>query len=199
MKTIIKKALPEYKKDFAKLILISAPYFPLLFGKKIEQILQQLFIHPKNLFSFKHTFFAKNNKRCIGMVLVYSGKDKKSENLTTGILLFKKTGFFLIKKILTLMKFNATIGQIKNNEFYISNLAVYPNYRKIGIGQKLIKIIEKQAISSKTKKIILDVEHNNNQDINLYKKLKYKKKKKFFIPIQKGKILSFYRMEKEIT
>ena len=52
-----RKAIIADDKDFAELVLVSAPYFQILFGDKIKIVLQGLFRCPANLFSFEHVYF----------------------------------------------------------------------------------------------------------------------------------------------
>jgi len=56
---IVRKSTIDDDRNFAELMLISAPFFPVLFGNKIEMVLQDLFRCPSNLFSFKHVYFAE--------------------------------------------------------------------------------------------------------------------------------------------
>ena len=65
----IRKALLEDEKDFADLIVVSAPYFPGLFGKEVRTIAQRLFRQCRNLFDFlgKVPVLMKFNK-AVGMM-----------------------------------------------------------------------------------------------------------------------------------
>lgn len=195
----IRKATFADDKNFAELMVISAPYFPLIFGNKTQTLLQKFFRHPFNLFSFKHIYFAEIDKEKAGMILGYNWQTKKQENLRTGFLFFKKMGIiYLLKKFLLLIKFHATVGKVNNGEYYISNIALYPKFRKLGIGKRLMLEAEREAKMAYAEKIILDVEKDNIGAITFYKNLGYKIIKKFSIPLQKDNILHFYRMAKEI-
>ena len=200
MKNItIRKAELGDKKDFAELVLISAPYFLELFGDKVKTTLQELFQYQSNLFSFEHVYFAEVEGKRAGMILGYDWLVRKRESLRTGFLLFKEMGLRTICKFLTLMRFNATIGKVYDGEYYISNIAIYPQYRGQGVGKELILKVEIKAKMFGLEKIVLDVEKENASAINFYRKLGYKAIKEFSLPLQRNKILSFYRMTKQIT
>lgn len=184
--------------DFSELLLLSAPYFPTLFGGKIKIILQDLFRHSSNLFSFKHSHIAEIDGKIAGMILGYDGKTKKRENLKTGLLFFKEMGIGMIFKLKSFLKLNATVGSLNIDEYYISNVAVYPRYRGKGIGKKLMSIAEEEAKMADKKRMVLDVEKDNTVAIGLYKKLGYKIIKEFSITLQNNKNLYFYRMIKEV-
>ena len=195
---IMRKAMPDDGKDFAELMLMSASYFPILFGDKIKTVLQDLFHSCFNLFSFKHVYFIEVDGEKAGMILGYDWQVKKRENLRTGFLLFKKIGVNILGKFLSLIKFNATVGRMHDGEYYISNIATYPRYRGRGMGKALILEAEKEAKMVAAKRIVLDVEKENISAVNFYLKLGYKMIKEFSISLQRDKILHFYRMTKEM-
>lgn len=193
-----RKANINDDKDFAELVLISAPYFNLLFGNKIKVVLQYLFRSNLNLFSHEHVYIAEHDGKKLGMILGYTWKDKKDENFRTGLLLFKQIGAVLLKNFLVLLKFNVTVGKVSDGEYYISNLATYLNSRGMGLGKKLIRQAEQVAKISGAKMIVLDVERDNFIAINLYEKLGFNKTKKFSISLKRNGVLNYYRMEKAL-
>lgn len=195
---LIRKANPNDGGDFAKLILLSSPYFPFIFGDGIEDTLQKIFCLPENLFSYKHTYFAEVNNKNVGLILGYDFKTKYKENFKTGFLLFKEIGRIFLTKISPLLKFNFTIGKLNKNEYYISNVAVYPEFQGKGIGKKLILHVETDAKKTLSKRIVLDVEKDNIKAIDFYKSLGYEIENEFKIKLSKTKTLNFYRMVKNI-
>lgn len=121
--TTIRKGSPKDSRDFAELMLISAPFLPKIFGGRIKTVLQDLFCYCSNLFSFEHVRFAEVDGELAGMILGYDWKIKKREILRTGFLLFKKMGISILSKLLLLLRFNARIGELHDGEYYISNIA----------------------------------------------------------------------------
>jgi hypothetical protein len=79
----VRKATLDDNEDFTKLMLLSAPYFLILFGDKIKLALQDLFRYQSNLFSFKHVYFIEVDGEKAGMILGYDWRNKKRENLRT--------------------------------------------------------------------------------------------------------------------
>ncbi len=194
----IEKANISDAKYFSELILVSAPYFPLLFGRKIKTVLEYLFSSQDNLFSYKHVYFGTINTKKAGMILSYNYQTKKKENLRTGILLLRYVGVNILTKLLILMKFNATVGRLDKEEYYISNIATFSEFRGMGIGKKLMLVAEDDAKRNNAKRIVLDVEKENITAITFYKKLGYQRTKEFSIPLGKD-ILHFYRMTKKLV
>jgi len=194
----IRRGALEDSKNFAELMLISAPYFVILLGNKIEAVLQNIFRCRSNLFSFEHVYFAEVDGEKTGMILGYDWQVKKRESLRTGFLLFKEIGVSILCKFSTLMKFNATLGKVCDGEYYISNIAIYPQYRGEGLGKRLILEAERAVKTVGAEKMVLDVEKENIGAINFYRKFGYKVIKEFSISLQRNKILNFYRMTKQI-
>jgi len=86
----IRRGALEDSKNFAELMLMSAPYFPILFGNRIKIVLQELFCCHANLFSFEHVHFAEIDGEKVGMILGYDWQVKKLENLRTGFYYLKR-------------------------------------------------------------------------------------------------------------
>uniref|UniRef100_A0A7C6ED94 N-acetyltransferase n=1 Tax=candidate division WOR-3 bacterium TaxID=2052148 RepID=A0A7C6ED94_UNCW3 len=194
----IRKAVPDDGKDIGELMLLSAPYFSILFGNNIKKVLQDLFRHPKNLFSLEHIYFAEVGGENAGMILGYDWQVKKRENLKTGFLLFKKIGFGILDKLFLLLRFNSTVGRLSYGEYYISNIATYPKFQRRGVGKRLLLEAEKEAKIVGAERIVLDVEKENNSAINFYQKFGYKMIDEFSISLSRDKILNFNRMIKEM-
>ncbi len=198
----IRKANISDTRYFSKLVILSAPYFPLLFGRKIKIVLEYLFSSSGNLFSHEHVYFGVINTKRAGMILSYSWQTKKKENLRTGlllfILLFRYIGIDILNKLPVMMKFNATVGKLNEEEYYISNIAVFHEFRRRGIGKKLMLIAENNARISNAKRVVLDVERDNISAITLYKQLGYQIVEEFSIPLNRYETLYFYRMIKGI-
>ena len=195
---IVRDAVAEDHVDAAELILLSAPYFRVLFGDRVKNVLQNLFCDQSNLFSFMHVCFAEVDGARAGMILSYDKQAKKHENSGTGYLLFKKIGVRMFRKIFILLKFNRTVGSLSDGEYYISNIATYPHFRGLGVGHKLVTEVEREALLSGSEKIVLDVEKENITAIAFYKRMGFRVLEEFSIPLSANLILHFQRMIKKI-
>ncbi|MGQ9845191.1 MAG: ribosomal protein S18-alanine N-acetyltransferase [Caldisericia bacterium] len=96
---------------------------------------------------------------------------------------------------------NVVIGYIGSwflsDLIHITTLAVHPDYRRKGIGEKLMNYILDIGKKEKYKTCVLEVRLSNEKAINLYKKLGFKidKIKKEYYPDNKE---DAYYMVKEI-
>lgn len=194
----IRRATRDDSDDFLRLILMATPYFPELFGKGAHA-LQWLFIKRANLFSYAHTYFIEVEGANAGMLLGYDWKTKKRENLRTGALLLKAVGPRMFAKSRQLMNFNRKIGKIPPRSYYISDIAIYPEFRGKGLGKRLMETAEKEAKDAGARVIVLDVEKENKGAVEFYKKLDFAVREEFSIPLSRKRRLNFYRMEKRIT
>ena len=160
---------------FAQLIVISAPlFFPVLLGPHLDNFMENAYQKSINLFSHQHTWFIEAQGKITGMLLGYTGDVKRDEGLPTGLLFFKhfiKYGFF--QKIIFLLKSQNFFPKVKRDDFYISNLAVFPEYQNRSTGTCLLKFAEPEALNNGCTSMVLDVEAENQRAIKLYQKNGY--------------------------
>ncbi len=171
---VIRKGFPEDAPDFANLALLSDPLlFPAIFGSGVRGVMQNLFRQRRNLFSFEHSYFIEVDGKKAGMILGYDWKTQREEEWRTGLLLIKfmKLGFFT--KILSLLRALSIVDRAEDNEYYISNVAVYPEFRGANLGANLLLKTEEEAKSCGAENIALDVDVNNEGAIRLYDRLGY--------------------------
>jgi len=171
---IIRKGKAEEAQDFSQLILLStATFFPSIFASNTEEVMRKMFQQPGNLFSFEHSYFIEVNDKIVGMALGYNWEEKRREELHTGLLLVKYLKWSFFTRIFYLLKAQGIVGKVSENEYYLSNIAVYPEFRALGLGTKLFSEIKRESEKTDANKIVLDVETNNQRAIRLYERLGY--------------------------
>jgi len=196
---IIRKGKIEDARDFSHLILLSAPvFFPSLFGDNVSEVMENLFRYPGNIFSFEHSYFVEMEKKIAGMVLGYTWKERDQEELNTGFLLFKYLGWDILTRVPYLLRVQSILGKLVAGDYYISNIAVYPEFRGCGLGTRLLEKMEEEAVERGCKMIVLDVEADNRGAIRLYQKLGYNAGEGSSVVKIKGKSFEFFRMRKNI-
>jgi len=171
---IIRKGRTEDAQDFSQLILLStATFFPSIFASNTEEVMRKIFQQPGNLFSFEHSYFIELNDKIAGMALGYNWEQKRREGLHTGLLLVKYLKWSFFTRIFYLLKAQGIVGKVSKNEYYLSNIAVYPEFRALGLGTKLFSEIKRESEKTDANKIVLDVETNNKRAVRLYERLGY--------------------------
>jgi ribosomal protein S18 acetylase RimI-like enzyme len=197
---IIRRGKIKDAQDFSSLILISAPiFFPSLFGHNILDAMKGLFQHPKNLFSFEHSYFIEVDGKIAGMSLGYTWNENRQERLYTGLLLMRYLKWDIIVQSSYLLKIQDILERPGEGDYYLSNIAVYPEFRGLGLGTSLLKKMEVEAKEKGCNRIILDVEVDNKRAMRLYERLGYSIEKSSSILNIKGKDFRFFRMRKIIN
>ena len=155
--------------DIARLVLVSAERFlPAVFGTGIEAAVCALAAGRGTLFSHAHCWIAEAGGSTAGIMLGYSGREKAAEDPATGWGLLRTLGVGLVRRLGRLLVLQRTIGKLGADEFYVSNVAVYPDFQGRGIGSALLAAAERAAGDTGAAWIVLDVETDNLSAIRLY-------------------------------
>ena len=160
--------------DISRLVLVSAERFlPAVFGTGIEAAVCILAARRGTLFSYAHCWIAEAGGSTAGMLLGYSGREKAAEDPATGWGLLRTLGFGLVRRLGRLLVLQRTIGKLKQDEFYVSNVAVYPDFQGRRIGSALLSAAERAASDAGAARLVLDVEADNISAVRLYQRRGY--------------------------
>ena len=171
---LIRRGTLHDSDDFASLILISSPtLFPAVFGAEAGNILKALFRHRHNPFSFQHCLFIEVGGKNAGMMLSYDWQTANRERLKTGLLLLKYMKTQVLIRLSTLLETHTVLSKIGDGEYYVSNLAIYPEHRGLGLGTRLLVEAEDEAKKFGAGRVVLEVETDNRDAIRLYEKIGY--------------------------
>ena len=178
-------------EDFTRLVMMTGKqFFEATFGKEVEQMLARLFVEDKNLFSHQCTWFGIIDRRIFGLIVAYSYDYARKHRLNTGKLMLKQIGFF---RLFSLIKIDRVLGKYSKGDFYLSNLAVYPQFRSMGLGKKFIEFSFHLARQNGCERIMLDVEKQNTVAKSLYYKMGFDKIKEGIVKMGK-RVFIFERM-----
>jgi ribosomal protein S18 acetylase RimI-like enzyme len=195
----IRSATATDAPDIARLVLVSAERFlPAVFGTGIEAAVCILAAGRGTLFSHAHCWIAAAGASTAGMLLGYSGKEKSAEDPATGWGLLRTLGLGLVRRLGRLLVLQATIGKLTADEFYVSSVAVYPDFQGRGIGSALLAAAERAAGDAGAASIVLDVETDNLSAIRLYGSRGYAASGATSPLRAEGYTFSFLRMGKPI-
>ncbi len=162
-------------QDFADLFLICAPeYAPALFAGKHEVVTRNCFRHRKNLIGFEHTHFLKIQGRTAGMIVAYGWPAKKAQSMRSGLLTVRYMKWAFLKRVKDLQWSDQVLGKMDEETYYISNLALYPEYRNQGLGAELLVHGETMARQSGARKLDVDAELNNDGAVRFYRRFNMK-------------------------
>jgi len=171
-------------------------------------VLEELFAHSGNRFSYQCARLAKTiNGDVVGMILAYPCSDTVSLHLIMGRQLIPMYGvrdsFLFLRNALLLVLSVFSPSQsmaCRRDEYYISTLAVLPEFQGMGIGTMLLSYTEDEARRAGFAKCSLGVDIDNGRAVRLYKHLGYKAVETVKVKYFSERIGSrgFHRMVKDL-
>jgi len=195
----LRSAKPLDSKEVIELIFITGlDVFNYMFGKKAMDVLSYLFERKYNLFSFMHCIVAEIDNEISGIILAYEYEVIEKESKNTGRLIIKYYGHDFIFRVINLIKLGRIISDLNEEDYYISNLAVFEKYRGQGIGKRLIDFATEEAKRLGKSQLALDVESDNKNAIAFYYHLGFKNKGRKTINFWFNRKVSLFRMIKDV-
>lgn len=158
---ILEKAKKSDVKDIVELIYITEPKPEMEWGfdsdEERKEILKKLVEIQDNRFSLNNILIARKNSKLVGMALLIEGKDmdrltinSRKQIRNKQKKLFNKLGYMYNE-----IKSYFFYEECKEDEFYISNIAVKKEYRGNGYAKMMIHQIYKLARKKGYKKVSL--------------------------------------------
>jgi ribosomal protein S18 acetylase RimI-like enzyme len=209
MTSKLRKPYNNESDDCSKLIYISGPnllsYIYIEKEPKIYELLKTFFKNPGNTFSKENIIVEEENGKIRGLVLAHPVSNLKQfiinelksiKNTKKGLLNFLITLF----KMLSRFKLVIYYPRLKNDELFICNLAVFKEYRGMGIATKLLEKTEEMAMEKGLNKLSLYVEIDNSNAKRVYEKFGFQEVNKAVFPKKYNKynLFGFFKMIKEI-
>ncbi|KAF2957232.1 hypothetical protein AS159_09380 [Thermotoga sp. Ku-13t] len=185
------RAEPREAQEFVELTLMSGEKFlETLFGLNVEDILRRLYVEASNLFRHECCVFARSEQKIVGMMLGYDHSYAKKNRLRTGKLLIEQLGLL---KLFRLIKLDRALGKHEKGEFYLSNFAIYPQYRGKGFGKEMLEYCLDWAKKLGCSTMRLDVEKDNEIAMRLYSKMGFEVERESTIKLA-NRTFEFLRM-----
>jgi len=150
-------------------------------GYSTLQVLASLFLRPRNRVSIDLAYVAEHAGQVAGLILAYPGRLLTRLNWMTG---WHYSRIFGLASIIRLARLQSIYGDLKEtetDEFYISNLAVFPEFQGQGIGTELMAYAEEMARTSGLLKCSLIVAFGHDNACHLYDHLGYKGVRSYLI------------------
>ncbi len=198
----LRKGSPEDACDFPELVLSTGPeLLPALFGSEpnVRNVVRRSFQHVRNTFSYEHSHFIEVNGETAGMASAFTCDQMKREQLRTALFIMRYLKFSFLTQIIYMYRSSQIMVQITQGDSYLAYIAVYPKFRSLGLGTKLLQRIGDEAQAAGSKRLVLDVEIDNEKAIDLYKRLGYTIELKSPVLKIRDKDFEFFRMSKDIA
>ena len=197
--TIEQPRSAAHSQDFSELCLISGPEFmPALFGGTHQRVARNLHRYRGNMFSYQHTRFAMVDGKVAGLMQCYDWVANRQEQLKTTLLIARYMRSRFIARMRPLQWSGQVLGRMDDGTFYISNMAVYPDYRGQGLCTALLQRAEEEARGSQATSIALDAETDNEYAIRQYRRFGMNAAGQPRGTVIDGRHFEFIRMSKDI-
>jgi ribosomal protein S18 acetylase RimI-like enzyme len=149
-----------------------------LFGRGKDhpalQVISELSRYPENRVSHTLAHLAERNGQAVGLLLSYPGAQLTRLNLMTGWHLLKTQGLLATLRLAGIQPAYGNLKECAGDEYYVSNLAVLPDFEGQGIGTRMMAYAEELALSTGLQKCSLIVAFNHEHARKLYERLGYK-------------------------
>jgi ribosomal protein S18 acetylase RimI-like enzyme len=175
----IRPALPSDSSHVARLIYLTMGIeadwlFGQAKGHPTHQVLTELSAHKKNRVSFSLAYMAERDGQIMGLLLAYPGRMLSQLDRQTGWDILRLLGLTTFIHLARSQSAYDDLIEAKADEFYISNLAVFPDFEGQGVGSRLMGHAEELARASGLLKCALIVSFVHEKARQLYERLGYK-------------------------
>jgi len=165
------------------------------------QVVAGFFRKANNRFSYRLTYLAEIDGHTAGLLLVFPGRDTFRLVLPMAWQIF---GFYNPWEMLRLIA-RAPMAvegeETRPDEFYVSHLAVLPEFRRQGVGRALLTHADTLALGAGLAKCSLCVDIDNSNAQHLYQSHGYQVVKTVNTPWLKNRLQTrgYHRMVKPLT
>ena len=182
---------------FFDMLVASTPEYNDLLGADARPVMAGIYRKRGHLFSFEHARFAECQGRTAGMVLGYDWRARQDQTLTTGILLLGQMRIRHLSLIPLFLTGASKVCQVREGEFFISNIAAYPQFHGGGVGAALLHDASGRARARGARALVLEVKESNKRAVRFYEKNGFGIDSQFAVSLKDTEFL--YRMIKKIA
>jgi ribosomal protein S18 acetylase RimI-like enzyme len=166
----LRDAAPLYEEGvvFARYLDDIAPFYRVMLGRRVVEIIGKAFTQPDHDLSYQNTIFAERDGTIVGMI---SGYATERHRRSVGPPLREALGGRALRmRIMARLMARQQwfLGTYASGDFYIQGFAVDEDLRGQGIGSALMDAMEHRARASGSKRLILNVGAKNERARRLY-------------------------------
>jgi ribosomal protein S18 acetylase RimI-like enzyme len=166
----LRNANPLYEEGlvFARYLDAIAPFYRVMLGRRVVDIIAKAFTQRDHDLSYQNTIFAERDGAIVGMI---SGYVTERHRRSVGPPLREVLGGRALRmRIMARLMARQQwfLGTYANGDFYVQGLAVDEDLRGQGIGSALMDAMEQRARELGSKRLILNVGAKNEVARRLY-------------------------------
>jgi ribosomal protein S18 acetylase RimI-like enzyme len=171
-----------------------------LFGRNVQTLLRHLQAEQANPYSSGNTLViakeAPSPAAVVGALVGSLARAGRRTNLHTAALLFRWSGLGVLARLPGLARAGKALEGLKPDDFYLSHIAVLPEYRGHGVGRELLLAGEEHARKRGAHRVVLDVEEHNEGARAFYARLDYRTASVIRVNLGRRGVFSFLRVVK---
>ena len=168
-------------------------------GHSTQDVLAGLFTSPRGRFSYHYAAIAEWDGQPAGFLVAYPSQRMPCLDLEMGGLLLARFSIADIIRSVWPKRAFARVREAGRGEYYISNLAVSPQFEGRGIGSRLLAYVDERARKLRLKKCSLLVDVHNDRARNLYERSGYRILHTWKIQLPDGTLDGVHRMLKHLA
>ncbi len=175
----IRPAIPSDADPVARLIYLTMGIeADWLFGRgrgySSLEVLERLFLRQGNRVSYDQSNLIEQDGKVAGLIIAYPGEMLLRMNKMTAWQMLQMFGLAASLRLIARQPAYGDLNETESDEFYISNLAVFPEFQGLGIGKRLMTYAEELARASGLQKCSLIVSFGHEKARHMYEQLGYK-------------------------
>lgn len=192
-------ATPERAREGAELAFLAGEkLIPAIFGPDALAFWEKAFRHRRCGFSYEHSWFLDINGKPLGIAVGYDYQTQKKEELRTFLIMLKCLKWTFFTQRNELRQSGEIMAKINEGDYYLSNLAVYPEYRGQGYGTMIMDSMEDMAAEAGCQRMVLDAEVVKERTLHFYKRRGYEVEETLPVLKTRSGDFALYRMVKEV-
>lgn len=144
-------------------------FFRLWLGRRSTDIIATAFLEPDHDLSFQRVTFAEWGGSVVGMVAGYSAEQHQRSSDRP----FKRAAGFSPRMVVGAVVFAPllrVLDTVEEGDFYLQAIAVDSEQRGRGVGGALLEWVEKRAVASGARRLVLDVSAKNQPARRVYER-----------------------------
>ena len=159
----LRAANPVYEEGvvFARYLDAIAPFYRVMLGRRVVEIIARAFTQPGHDLSHRNTIFAERDGAIVGMISGYATERRRR---SVGPPLREALGGRALRmRIMARLMARQQwfLGTYADGDFYVQGFAVDEELRGRGVGSALMDAMEQRARANGSKRLILNVGAKN--------------------------------------
>lgn len=196
----IRKASPDDAEDVLNLLnLLDPSILTAMYGICTANPLRNLFCMKKNLWSFEHYYVAEVGGKVAATITGFGWRTKKQERARTVLLLLRYIGIPYALKTPYLFVSSSPLGSLEENEYYIGNVIVYPEFRRMHVARRLMLEMEDKARKTSAERMVLTTRASNRIAITSFQQIGYCIEGSVREMVIGKDRITFYRLTKDVS